>query len=96
MDRIGVDAADMAEVRGGVEEDRATEAEEETMQKVDDRHHIFPLQGSTTRNQRMADILNLFPQRLIWLLSPTIMAKRRPFRVLKIRPRFHLSNMRNR
>ncbi|QQK44294.1 CCCH zinc finger protein [Penicillium digitatum] len=50
MDRIGVDAVDMAEVRGGVEEDKATEAEEEIIQRVDERHHIFPLQVLTTRN----------------------------------------------
>jgi hypothetical protein len=93
MDRIGVDAADMAEVRGDVEGDKATVAEEEIMQKVDARHHIFPLQGSTTRNQRMADILNLFPQHLICLPSPTIMDKRRLFRILKIRPHIHLSNI---
>lgn len=93
MDRTGVDAVDMAEVRGDVEEDRATEAEEEIMQKVDERHHIFPLQVLTTRNQCMADTLNLFPPHLICLLNPTIMDKRRPFRILKIQPHSHLNNI---
>lgn len=83
----------MAEVRGDVEEDMATEAEEEIMQKVDGRHHIFPLQVSTTRNQCMADILNLFLQHLICLPNPTIMDKRRPFRILKIHPHSHLNNI---
>lgn len=83
----------MAEVRGDVEGDKVTVAEEEIMQKVDDRHHIFPLQGSTTRNHRMADILNLFPQHLIWLPSPTIMDKRRPFKILKTHLHFHLNNI---
>ncbi|KAJ5492459.1 hypothetical protein N7453_010556 [Penicillium expansum] len=93
MDRIGVDAVDMVEVRGGVEEDRAIEAEEETTQRVDERHHIFPLQVSTTRNQCMPDILNLFPQHLICLPNPTIMHKRRPFRMLNTYPHFHLNNI---
>jgi hypothetical protein len=93
MDRIGVDAADMAEARGDVEEDKATVAEEGITQKVDERHHIFPLQVSTTRNQRMVDILNLFPQHLICLPSPTILDKPRLFRILKTRLHIHLSNM---
>ncbi|KGO63832.1 Zinc finger, CCCH-type [Penicillium italicum] len=93
MDRIGVDAVDMAEVRGDVEEDRATEAEEEIMQRVDERHHIFPLQASTTRNQCMPDILNLFLQHLICLPNPTIMDKRRPSRVLNTNPHFRLNNI---
>ncbi|KAJ5932161.1 hypothetical protein N7516_006650 [Penicillium verrucosum] len=93
MDRTGVDAVDMAEVRGHGEEDRATEAEEETIQKVDERRHIFPLQVSTTRNQCMADTLNLFPQHLICLPNPTIMDKRQPFRILQIYPYSHPINI---
>jgi hypothetical protein len=47
-----------------VQDGRAGEAYK-VLWKVDERHHIFPLQVSTTRNQRMVDILNLFPQHLI-------------------------------
>ncbi|KAJ5430928.1 Zinc finger CCCH-type [Penicillium cf. griseofulvum] len=69
----------MAEVSGDGEEDKATEAEEVIMQQVDKRRRIFLLQGSTTRNQCMADILNLFQQHLICLPNHTIMDKRPPF-----------------
>ncbi|KAJ5799945.1 uncharacterized protein N7518_002013 [Penicillium psychrosexuale] len=93
MDRVGVDAVDMAEVRGDVAEDRETEAEEEIMQKVDERHHILLLQVSTTRNQCTADIPNLFLQHLICLPNPTIMDKRRPFNILKTHLHFHLNNI---
>jgi hypothetical protein len=93
MARTGDEAA----AREDVEEDKAVEAEEETMLMVDGRHHIPHPRASITPKQTMAVIPpNLFPRRHICPPHHTHMGNRKDTSTLKLHPLFQPPNTRSR